>query len=284
MFGRLLQSLIQLWIGISGRKLALADYPWLAGPISYEKTVGNAFYQKFADAEGLEVRQVEDGGLLEDFAVLLDSNGPDSGKLHPLISHFYENTASYKLEVWSQWFGFIAFFAKILIRTVSRRMEQMNIPLEPLETSHGMSSEVINLCKGNEVKYTCWLRKSVKTGHIVYAGFYTHCKIDPHQPDFVKVVFPLPKGNVTVILKAEVQEDGSIKLLSEGKRIGESGYYRLQQAGKGAVRVKFIPLKEVIHVYEDPYGVMRTDHTFRFLGMKFLELHYKMMPATPLYR
>jgi hypothetical protein len=105
--------------------------------------------------------------------------------------------------------------------------------------------------------------------------------VDPELPDFVKVVFPLPKGNVTVILKAEVQQDGSMKLLSDGKKIGESGYYRLQRAGDKQLRVKFIPLKEVIHVYEDDYGVMRTDHSFRFWGIKFLELHYKIMDPGP---
>lgn len=277
MFGQFLQGMIQLWLQLTGKRLRKADYPWLAGPVSQEKTIGGAFYERFAEEEGLEIRRPEAGGLLQDFSVLFHPKSPNWELLNPRVADFYEKTATHKLEVWSQWFSFIQLFAKILIRTVSRRMEQMNIPLEPLETSHGMSSEVIQLCKGDEVKYTCWLRKSVKTGHIVYAGFYTHCQINPAHPDYVKVVFPLPKGNVTVILKATIQPDGSMKLLSDGKKIGESGYYRLQRSGDKHLRVKFIPLKEVIHVYEDPYGVMRTDHSFRFWGIKFLELHYKII-------
>lgn len=282
MLGKILQGSIQFWIRITGKKLALAEHPWLEGPMSKLAIVGDRFYETFAKEEGLEIRRSETGGLVGDFGVLLEDGSPMAQQMNPRVAEFYEHTASYKLEVWSQWFSFFSFFAKILIRTVSRKMEQMNIPLEALETSHGMSSDVIQLCKGEEVKYTCWLRKSVKTGRIVYAGFYTHCQVDPNLPDLVKVVFPLPKGNVTVLLKAQVQEDGSMKLLSDGKRIGESGYYRLQAAGEGFVRAKFIPLKEVIHVYEDPFGVMRTDHIFRFMGMKLLELHYKIMPpATP---
>ena len=74
-----------------------------------------------------------------------------------------------------------------------------------------------------------------------------------------------------------MQEDGSVKLLSDGKRIGEAGYYRVRRSGDDAVRVKYVPLKEVIHVFCDEYGDLRTDHIFSFLGTKMLQLHYKIM-------
>ena len=158
----------------------------------------------------------------------------------------------------------------------------MNIPLYPLETSRGISNEVLQLVddRTGELKYSCWLRKSILSGKVVYAGFYSRCLI--HESPFVRVVFPLPDGNVTVLLSAHVQADGSVKLISDGRGIGDAGYYRLRRHKPGSVRVKYIPLKETIHVFEDEEGTLRTDHIFRFLSKKFLHLHYKIMPVAPI--
>jgi hypothetical protein len=35
-------------------------------------------------------------------------------------------------------------------------------------------------------------------------------------------------------------------------------------------------LRETFHVYVDPQGTLRTDHTVRFLGFTPLRLHYKL--------
>jgi len=42
--------------------------------------------------------------------------------------------------------------------------------------------------------------------------------------------------------------------------------------------VRFLPLHQTIHVYRDSHGVLRTDHTFRYWGLRFLSLHYKIVP------
>ncbi len=172
----------------------------------------------------------------------------------------------------------MSLFAKILIKYLSRKMNQLNIPLSPLETSRGMSSEIIRLVdKEGNIKYTCWLRKIIKSGNIVYAGFYTTCYIDELKETFVKTVFPLPHGNVIVILKALIMDDGSLKLVSSGKKIGGDGYYRNQYSSDHRAKTRFIPLKETIHVFEDEESCLRTDHIFKFFGMKMLHLHYKIL-------
>jgi hypothetical protein len=277
MFGALLKWLINIWIALTGRVCKFKDYPWLEGPMSENMEIGSGYYDRFAQSKGYKVVNAPDGGLLNDFTITIPDSDPLKQKLNPRIARFYENTVQYKLEVWSQWYAPIGFFARILIRNLSTKMNQLNIPLEPLETSRGMSNEVLRITDPitGALHYACWLRKSILTGKVVYAGFYSTCSIDG-QP-YVRVVFPLPDGNVTVVLKSVVQPDGSVKLLSGGKRIGEAGYYRVRKHGGDAVKVKYIPLTESIHVFEDEEGTLRTDHEFWFVGFKLLHLHYKIM-------
>ncbi len=267
-----------MWLRLTGRVVPYKGHEWLHGPMSGSNIVGREFYQSYADEQGLVVDRTHANGLIDDFAALITNDDPLKLKLNPRIRHFYEHTTQYKLEVWSQWYAPISFFARILIQSVSTKMDQLNIPLEPLETSHGMTNDVLQLKEPDtgRLACACWLRRAVKTGRVVYAGFYSGVVIDGHP--MVKVAFPLPNGNVTVLLKVVVQPDGSVKLLSDGKRIGESGYYRVQQRNAESVRVRYLPLKESIHVYEDEIGTLRTDHLFAFWKFKFLHLHYRINP------
>ncbi len=253
------------------------EAPWLFGPYESENLIGDDIYNRFAAANDLVVeRDAEDSGLMSDFTVL---DGPhfDSSKTHHLVKEFYENTSSYKMEIWSQWYGFFSVGAKLLIKLVSQDIEQLNIPLNSLETSRGMSSEVIRLKdKDGKQQYACWLRKLVSTQRIVYAGFYTTVNIPKYEGKCVKVSFPLPKGSVVVILKPVNYPDGSFSLISEGNGIGQPGYYRVHYLNHDKAKVRYLPLHEDIHLFVDDEGILRTDHTFKFWGWKLLILHYKI--------
>jgi hypothetical protein len=96
----------------------------------------------------------------------------------------------------------------------------------------------------------------------------------------VKTVFPVVRGNATVLLRPEAQADGSLKLVSSGQRFGDPGFYRITEAGPGRIRVWYVrPLKEVFHVYPDIDGSVRTDHFVRWWGLSVLHLHYHITPA-----
>ena len=277
MAGVLLKGLINTWIATTGRKRNLEQYPWLKGPVG-DQQIGSTFYETYAHTAGLEIKKEPDAGLLTDFSKVIPKDDPNLLLLNPAITHFYEHTAAYKLEVWSQWFRPIRFFARTLVKMLSSKMDQLNIPLNPLETSRGMSNEVIRLIRpGTEQQEAaCWLRKSIQNQKVVYAGFYSAVTLN--DKPMVRVVFPLPAGSATVLLRTVVLEDGSVKLLSDGKKQGDAGYYRLRKSGENTVRVKYIPIKESIHVFEDEEGVLRTDHLFWFFGFKLLHLHYKILP------
>lgn len=275
---KLLSFLINCWVGWAGYKRNIEDVPWLKGPYGKKNYIGANFYEEFARDEDLKISIEEDNGLLSDFTQAFGKNELYTDQLQKQVKYFYEHTAQYTLDVWSEWYHPVKYFAHTLIRTVSSGIDQLNIPLKPLETSRGMSNEVIGLKdkEGRQI-YACWLRKAILTNKVTYAGFYS--VINVNEKPFIRVVFPLPKGSATVLLRIEVQADGSVRLISDGKKPGGAGYYRVKIINDKIIRYKFIPLKELIHVYTDDKGVLRTDHTFWYWGMKFLQLHYKINPV-----
>jgi hypothetical protein len=65
--------------------------------------------------------------------------------------------------------------------------------------------------------------------------------------------------------------------LSEGRRFGDAGFYRLQRIDHARLRVwRIQTLHEEIRVYVDADNVLRCDHSVRFLGLPILHLHYRI--------
>ncbi|HEY0069254.1 MAG TPA: hypothetical protein VGE04_04715, partial [Chloroflexia bacterium] len=175
-FGHLWEWLIQAWVRYTGRAIDAEAVPWLAGPTGAGK-IGTGFYESYAGGAGLTVQRRPDAGLLESFSSLKSARfAPE--KVRSEIADFYERTAHYTLDAWVQWTGPLSPFARFMISSISRNIEQLVLPLTPLTTSHGMSSEIISLAdqQTGAVAYSGWLRKAVSTGEIVYAGFYTTCQ------------------------------------------------------------------------------------------------------------
>jgi len=100
---------------------------------------------------------------------------------------------------------FFKIFGIIVNRLFSQRINQLNIPTKEIKKSEVLTSEIIKLYnkKTQEIKYTIWLRKIQSTGVIIYSGVYGICKL-PSGTTCIKAVFPLPKGNATVILKPKI--------------------------------------------------------------------------------
>ena len=112
---------------------------------------------------------------------------------------------------------------------------------------------------------------------MLYTGFYMTERAPRVDRPCVKVVFPMPRGNATVVLRPALRADGSLILDSSGRRFGDPGFYRVQVRDAARVRVwQVTSLKERFHVYVDELGVLRCDHRVRFLGLPVLELHYKI--------
>jgi hypothetical protein len=276
--GALLEQGIRLWVCLTGKGVNKSEVPWLSSPIGTRGRIGNEFYGQLAEREGLQISKSADAGLLPSFDLLKGPNF-DPALVRPEIRDFYEHTASFHLEAWSE-AGFVSsIFLWGLVTFVSRRMDQLNFPLSPMELSAGMKSEVIELNDRQSGKrvYTGWLRTMVATGKIIYAGLYSTTTPEGYAGPCVKVSFPVPQGSSTVVLRPEAAPDGSFRLISRSTSFGGPGFYRIVELDSGKWRVRYIrTLHEIFHVYVDKDGILRTDHIIHFLGLTVLRLHYKI--------
>ncbi len=264
-------------IWIFGRTHKKSDIGWLMGPLGGD-VIGDAPYGDVAEKESLTVeRHAQKGGLVPSFEQLRSPRF-DPQKTQAPVRDFYEHTAEFAMDVWSQTFFPSSMVLWLLVRTISRQVNQLNFPLSPLETAHGMVSEIISLRRADgTVRYTGWFRTLAEHEHVLYTGFYMTERAPVLDEPCVKVVFPMPRGNATVVLRPSLDTDGSFRLDSTGTRFGDSGFYRVQARDKERVRVWHIrSLKEKFHVYVDEQGVLRCDHGVHFLGLPVLKLHYKI--------
>lgn len=277
--GNSIQWIFRTWVRAFGRRVTNGDAAWLDGPTGTSQRIGADFYEGLSKDKDVEYTKNEaNSGLMKDFNKLA-SRSFNPIDIDSRVKDFYERTVNYRLDAWSQWSWLFRPFAWILVYFVSRRIQQLNLPVSPLDTSRGMTSDVIRLIdKGTgESVYTCWLRRVAATNDVIYAGFYSTCRPPGYPGECVKVVFPLPRGNATVILKPIAHSDGSFELSSSGSRFGDPGYYRILQVDEGGRKVRYIrAMKEAIHVYVDSQGTLRTDHVFRFWKLRMLSLHYKI--------
>lgn len=268
-------------IRLFGRRVAAGDVPWLVAPLG-GPTIGARCYEETAAAEGLTLtREAREGGLIPRFDVLAQP-GFDPGRVHPAIRAFYEQTHAYRLDSWATTYFPARLALWLLVTTISRRVEQLNFPLDGLETAQGMTSEIaLFRDAAGALKYTGWLRTLQSSGNVVYTGFYLTERPPRAAGRYVKVVFPMPAGNATVFLRPENDAADGLRLVSDGGGFGDAGFYRVQRA-RGGLRVWYIrSLKEHFRLYVDAAGEVRCDHRVRFLGLPVLTLHYRMNRGTP---
>jgi hypothetical protein len=278
--GLLLQVCIEWLVRLTGRRIRKSEAPWLDCVLGKPGVIGSGVYQRIADLENLDISQPPDAGLIPSFENL---RGPsfDPERVDPRIRHFYEHTAPYKLEVWSEVYFAGKFVLWLLVEFISRRMDQLNFPISSLEVAKGMTSEIVQLRErgSGSLAYTGWLRRFRATGKVIYAGLYSVSQVPGETNPCVKVTFPC-YGSSSVYLRPCAYADGTFGLVSTGAAFGRSGFYRVVESGPDHWRVRnFKTLHEIFHVYADEDGVLRTDHEIAFVGLTILRLHYKMTLA-----
>ncbi len=276
--GAVVAAGIRQWVRLTDRRLARRDAPWLDCPMGPSGRIGAGFYDSLAERQHLRIERSPDAGLLPRFDALRGEHF-DPARVRPEIRDFYEHTACYRLEAWSEAPVLTRVFLWGLTKFVSRRMDQLNFPVSSLELAGGMTSDVLPMVEPDSRRrvYTGWLRRLVVADRVIYTGLYSVERPAAFLDSCVKVSFPLPLGSATVFLRPGARPDGSFELLSSGSRFGEPGFYRMVEAGPDHWRVRYIrTLRESFHVYVDAQGTLRTDHVVRFLGLKVLHLHYKM--------
>jgi hypothetical protein len=263
-------------IGIFGRRHRREDIAWLVGPLGGPR-IGERAYDETAAAEGLTVeRDAHTGGLIPDFDSLA-SSAFEPGRVHPKIRDFYERTHAYRLDTWATTYFPARLALWALVSTISRKVDQLNFPLDGLDTAHGMTSEIVLLREpGGAVRYTGWFRKLLRTGRVIYTGFYMTTRPPLAEGPCVKVVFPMPDGNATVVLRPSNDAGSGFGLASVGRRFGDAGFYRVQKSGDRLRVWRVSSLHETFRLYVDAEDAVRCEHEVRFLGMRVLTLHYRV--------
>jgi hypothetical protein len=261
----------------TGRKVSSDEHPWLLGPVGGFREIGDDWLRIEADRNG---GSVGEGGLLDAMSEL-DGPGFRASDLAEPVVNFYERTAEWRLEVWSQWCPAAWPFGWLISSVFAKRLQQLNLPLRPLDAAYGMDSQVMTVRdqEGSQVG-AAWLRTVRSTGETIYSGWYSTELLPGAIRPSVRVVFPLPNGSVTVLLRPEIRSDGALILSSPVGRFGTEGAYlvvvRPDRKSGWALRV---PLAERFVVFVDDEGVLRTDHELSVCQVPVLRLHYRLEPA-----
>jgi hypothetical protein len=276
--GNLSDWTTQQWVRVTGRHIPLADHLWLDGPIGGTRQIGEQFFEDYAGKNQFEIVPGGARGLIPNFRLLEDGNGELSRVAEP-VRQFYEETSEFDMDAWSNWCGAFKPFGRALSLLFSRRLQQLNVPLSPLDPSKGIASSVVQMRdpRTGSIVQTAWVRELHATGNVLYAGSYSICNVPGHPSPCVKVVFPLPNGNAIVIMKAEAHADGSLSVRSAGDKFGDPGFYFVVHGSNGMVWARYVrSLEEEIRVYAAESHTVRADHTLWLWKMKFLSLHYRM--------
>ncbi|MCH2209247.1 MAG: hypothetical protein MK132_25750 [Lentisphaerales bacterium] len=265
--------LTQLWNITKGRKVENSD-SWLLGPMGPIGGISDYYVEDLAKSEGLTVhRNLPDSGLMDNF----HGFDFDETRLNENIVDFYLKTLSYKLDVWVNWQPVFGTFGYLVRRIFSKRIEQLSLPQSAIELSEGLKSEIILLKdKCGDIKNRIWFRRLKKSDEVVYSGIYSHCQL-PSGEKCLKIIFPLPMGSATVIMRAGIDAKGNLELLSQGKGYGDPGFYFLVKDSKGHLWKNYLSsFHERIFVFENDQNELRADHTMSVWGSKAYELHYRM--------
>lgn len=271
----------QQWVISRGKKITPEDVPWLIGPFGNIGGIGEDFIKQLAEKEKLVIeRNVKSQGLIPSIDVL-NLSDTELSDLSQKVIAFYENTADHNLSFTIKWNPVFKFFGILVNRLFSNRIRQLNIPTGNIKNSLSITSEIITLSDPvlNEVKYTIWFRTIQSTGQVIYSGVYGVCKL-PSGKMCIKAVFPLPKGNATVIMLPSVGENGELFLDSSGKKFGDAGFYFLLNDSKGNYWSKYVSsFRDRLTVGTENEHMM-AEQVLTLWNKRVLQLNYKIKLKT----
>lgn len=266
----------QQWVILWGRKINPAEYLWLMGPFGELNGIGESFIYQLAQKENLTViRNGSSKGLLHSISNL-NLTEKDMNNLSGKVIDFYEKTADYTLQINVKWNPLFKPFGFLVNRLFSQRINQLNIPTENIKESENLTSEIIELISNGNVKYVVWLRKLQSTGKVIYAGIYTTCTL-PSKITCIKAIFPLPKGNATVILKPTVGNKNELILESSGVKFGDAGFYFLLNDSKGNYWSQYIRSFTDKLVVSEEQENLKARQTLKLWNIKVVNFDYSII-------
>lgn len=277
---RRIDRMTQLWARATGRRIDESAHPWLDGPNADGRGVGERFFERWAAEHDRVVREPDDAGLIADLEQLR-SPAFDPDRVHPNVRDFYERSARYALDAWSEWNPLLKPAAAAVRALFGARLQQLNVPLRPLETADGMTSRValVSRLDSDGPEFAAWTRTFESSGMTIYAGAYSTCMPPNAGGPCVRVVFPLPNGRAVVILEPHNEPGGAVALRSRGAAFGDPGFYFVTYNGRGKSFARYVPeMTESIVVTRRDDGRVFGDHDIRFYRRSLATIRYRLTP------
>lgn len=265
----------RFWRGV-GRQADLdGEHAWLRAPEARAGVVGESWIEEAATSVGGTAERGPHG-LVPDLAVL-DGPGFDADDLAAPVREFYEHTSDWVMDAWSSWSPVFQPGGMLVEHLFGRRMQQLALPVQPLDVSHGIDSEVVAIrdAMGAQV-WAAWLRRLRRTDQFLFSGAYGVRRLPGADRPSIHVTFPLELGNVQVFLRPSTRNDGALVLSSPRGPFGSDGAYVLARQPDGTAWAARAPIHEEFTLYVDDRGELRTDHELRFGPARALRLHYRM--------
>ncbi len=267
----------QQWTIMWGRKFDPEKTTWLKAPHGKIGGIGESFIFQLSKDENLRVdRNLPNTGLLPSINSL-NLNQDDLTRLSSQVIDFYEKTSNYDIEFHAEWNTLMRPFGLLVKLIFSKRINQLNIPTSNRNNSDFIKSEIIQLkpTPSEAARYTFWLRTSQPSNQVIYSGIYGACLLESGTT-CVRAVFPLPKGNATVILYPKVGSNGELILDSSGKKFGDAGFYfTLHDTQKNYWAQYIQSFQDKLTVYEEG-NYLKATQTLNLWGIKVLEFKYKL--------
>jgi hypothetical protein len=275
-----LDIVTQVWMRMTSRRLSAESAPWLVGPSADGSRVGHDWVERTATALGGRVTRADDHGLIPDFSALAGSTF-DPAQVDERIVDFYEHTAAWRMDLWSEWSPYAWPFGRAITALWSHRLQQLSLPMRPLDASFGMDSSVLHIHDSSDaVVGAAWLRTMRKTSETTYSGMYGTVTLPGATQPSVRVVFPLPRGSLPVFLSPSADATAGFHLRSPIGSFGGDGAYLVLHHRADMLHARRIPIAEHFHVYVDNDGDLRTDHSLRLWNISAVRLHYRLRRDT----
>lgn len=176
---------------------------WLSAPISTGSTVGDRWL--IAEAERLDGQLAAENpaaGLLASMSAL-DGPGFSTNDLDPRIRDFYEHTARWRMEAWTSWSPVFWPGVELVSRLFGKRVQQLALPMRPLEVAHGIDSRVSIIADdaGHQLG-AAWLRTLRATGDYAFSGLYSIRSLPGANRPSVHVAIPFGVRKCTGVSSA----------------------------------------------------------------------------------
>lgn len=273
--GSLVDWLTQRWVQLFGRRVAKTHVPWLLGPIGDTTGIGDGFFSRWADGQGMHRIQEQGQGLLPQGLAALDGPLFSAASIHPGVDEFYRHTANFEVKIQSRWRGGFRAFGWLISAVFARRLAQLNLTLVDDSYRAGVESRVEHYVDAQgALGLVAWVRTSRVSGRPIFVGKYGVATIPGHDGPCIQVVFPLPNGNAVILLRPQLAADGGLCLVSDGRRFGDPGFYFTVARDAQTMWVKYVrTMKERLTISGAAPGLCAL-HEFSVFGLTFLELRY----------